>query len=196
MKTIQYSFKGIKKLAKDLNNGNELPNDLPKDVVEVVKQTAKSLKFLDEKKSMKFIVERLRPNTVGDILSTKDNQPVIALNRGKPEGFIAAISDGSRVYFGISYFVPNEEKYVIPCIGEALALERAIDNMKKMMPNYVKMFKKHHKRQIDHFYNRAKAYFMPEKYSYSRGSEPLDYYDKKLHDRQEYAKLLKSNYIN
>lgn len=204
MKRVQHSFKVMKKWAKEFSKTGNYPEikiidktlSISDELKEVIKETAWAMDFLEKHKSEKFIVERLRPNTVGDIINDKSGEPTIALNRGKPEGFIAAISDSKNIYFGVSYSNPSE-KYVLPVIGQAIALQRAIENKDKKYPEKIsKIFlKKHHKKQIEHFFNRSKAYFFPEIFSFSRGSNPLNYYDEKLHNRQEYAKLLKSKYF-
>ena len=181
-KKTQFSVGDIKKLAQDYNKGNSLAvDDYPKEVVDAVLATAKAYKTLENAAPLKPLTERLRENPVGAIINV-NGVNTIATNRGIPHGFVAAVSDGENVYVGVSY--PNkDEKYIIPQVGAAVALERAIEAKEKKDPT-IPSVKNQDKKQLTHFVKRAMAYFMPDKYSFSRGKTPVDYFDEKLHERQ------------
>ena len=181
-KKTQFSVGDIKKLAQDYNK--EIPlvvDDYPKEVVDAVLETAKAYKTLENAAPLKPLTERLRENPVGAIINV-NGVNTIATNRGIPHGFVAAVSDGENVYVGVSY--PNkDEKYIIPQVGAAVALERALAAKEKKDAT-IPSVKNQDKKQLTHFVKRAMAYFMPEKYSFSRGKTPVDYFDEKLHARQ------------
>ena len=181
-KKTQFSVGDIKKLAQDYNK--EIPlavDDYPKEVVDAVIATAKAYKTLENAAPLKPLTERLRENPVGAIINV-NGVNTIATNRGIPHGFAAAVSDGENVYVGVSY--PNkDEKYIIPQVGAAVALERAIE-AKEKKDSTIPSVKNQDKKQLTHFVKRAMAYFMPDKYSFSRGKTPVDYFDENLHKRQ------------
>lgn len=181
-KKTQFSVGDIKKLAQDYNKGCKFAEgDYPEEVVDAVITTAKAYKTLENAAPLKPLTERLRENPVGAIINV-NGVNTIATNRGIPHGFVAAVSDGENVYVGVSY--PNkDEKYIIPQVGAAVALERAIE-AKEKKDSTVPSVKNQDKKQLTHFVKRAMAYFMPEKYSFSRGKTPVDYFDEKLHERQ------------
>ena len=181
-KKTQFSVGDIKKLAQDYNK--EIPlaeGDYPEEVIDAVLATAKAYKTLENAAPLKPLTERLRENPVGAIINV-NGVNTIATNRGIPHGFVAAVSDGENVYVGVSY--PNkDEKYIIPQVGAAVALERAIE-AKEKKDSTIPSVKNQDKKQLTHFVKRAMAYFMPDKYSFSRGKTPVDYFDEKLHERQ------------
>ena len=181
-KKTQFSVGDIKKLAQDYNKDIPLAaDDYPKEVVDAVLATAKAYKTLENAAPLKPLTERLRENPVGAIINV-NGVNTIATNRGIPHGFVAAVSDGENVYVGVSY--PNkDEKYIIPQVGAAVALERALAAKEKKDAT-IPSVKNADKKQLTHFVKRAMAYFMPEKYSFSRGKTPVDYFDEKLHERQ------------
>ena len=181
-KKTQFSVGDIKKLAQEYNKGNSLAvDDYPKEVVDAVLATAKAYKTLENAAPLKPLTERLRENPVGAIINV-NGVNTIATNRGIPHGFVAAVSDGENVYVGVSY--PNkDEKYIIPQVGAAVALERAME-AKEKKDSTIPSVKNQDKKQLTHFVKRAMAYFMPDKYSFSRGKTPVDYFDEKLHERQ------------
>lgn len=180
---VQFSLKDIKRMAHEVEAGSELLN-LPKDVVESVNLTVEANKYLKEKLPSKYISERLRTNTVGAfVVDSKTGVKSIATTRGRPRGTLAAISDGENVYIGVAY-PSNTEKFVVPQIGTYLALKMAFKNLEEKNST-IDFVKGADLRQATHFYKRAQAYFMPDKYSFSRGKTPVDYFDAELHKRQE-----------
>ena len=182
-KKTQFSVGDIKKLAQDYNKGCKFvaESDYPEEVIDAVIATAKAYKTLENAAPLKPLTERLRENPVGAIINV-NGVNIIATNRGIPHGFVAAVSDGENVYVGVSY--PNkDEKYIIPQVGAAVALERAIE-AKEKKDSTIPSVKNQDKKQLTHFVKRAMAYFMPDKYSFSRGKTPVDYFDEKLHKRQ------------
>ena len=182
-KKTQFSVGDIKKLAQDYNKGCKFvaESDYPEEVIDAVIATAKAYKTLENAAPLKPLTERLRENPVGAIINV-NGVNTIATNRGIPHGFVAAVSDGENVSVGVSY--PNKDgRYVIPQVGAAVALERAIE-AKEKKDSTVPSVKNQDKKQLTHFVKRAMAYFMPDKYSFSRGKTPVDYFDEKLHERQ------------
>ena len=182
-KKTQFSVGDIKKLAQDYNKGCKFvaESDYPEEVIDAVIATAKAYKTLENAAPLKPLTERLRENPVGAIINV-NGVNTIATNRGIPHGFVAAVSDGENVYVGVSY--PNkDEKYIIPQVGAAVALERAIE-AKEKKDSTVPSVKNQDKKQLTHLVKRAMAYYMPDKYSFSRGKTPVDYFDEKLHERQ------------
>lgn len=181
-KKTQFSVGDIKKLAQDYNKGCKFAEgDYPEEVIDAVLATAKAYKTLENAAPLKPLTERLRENPVGAIINV-NGVNTIATNRGIPHGFAAAVSDGENVYVGVSY--PNkDEKYIIPQVGAAVALERAIE-AKEKKDSTIPSVKNQDKKQLTHFVKRAMAYFMPDKYSFSRGKTPVDYFDENLHKRQ------------
>ena len=181
-KKTQFSVGDIKKLAQDYNKGCKFAEgDYSEEVIDAIFTTAKAYKTLENAAPLKPLTERLRENPVGAIINV-NGVNTIATNRGIPHGFVAAVSDGENVYVGVSY--PNkDEKYIIPQVGAAVALERAIE-AKEKKDSTIPSVKNQDKKQLTHFVKRAMAYFMPDKYSFSRGKTPVDYFDEKLHERQ------------
>lgn len=179
-----YSLADIKKMAQDVKSGVMLSNSLPADVINAVNITVEAYNYLEEKLPLKYLTERLRTNTVGDLVTDISGTPFVAMNRGAPRGWVAGVSDGANVYIGTSY-PAEDEKFIIPQVGAYLALKRAITNMEAKNPGKAELVHQADKRQVSHFYKRALAYFMPEKFSFSRGTEPVHYFDEELHKRQE-----------
>ena len=161
-KKTQFSVGDIKKLAQDYNKGCKFAeDDYPEEVIDAVLATAKAYKTLENAAPLKPLTERLRENPVGAIINI-NGVNTIDTNRGIPHGFVAAVSDGENVYVGVSY--PNkDEKYIIPQVGAAVALERAIE-AKEKKDSTIPSVKNQDKKQLTHFVKRAMAYFMPDKY--------------------------------
>lgn len=147
------------------------------------KQVEYAKKFIDDfiktNGTKAFISERLRDGYIGMEVHTDSGTSYIQATRGRPFGTIVAVPTDDGISYGISY-VPDEKKQQYPVIGQFIALAKAVTGKKSNIKS--KALK-----QFEHFELRAKAYFYPEKYSYSRGSEPVDYpnYEKIKKNREK-----------
>ena len=140
--------------------------------------------FVDKFKAggEKYIAIRIRDGYIGKELGGKNLQ----LERGKPRGTLVAIKgDNENVIIGISHL--NKKDQDIPIVGVAEALKDALTERDVGVAKAVS-FNKNDRELYNFFHKRALAYFHPEKYSYSRGSEPVEYknYDK-IHENRKRA---------
>lgn len=176
-------------------NPNMKPSDYPEgatvEVCEAARLIVDSREYIDGyvKAGGKYICERLRPGFIGDIVYIPGGASYIQKERGRPFGTIVAIPDGNgEVVIGFSYIDEEDRNSASPSVGLAIALKRAVEGKNAGKVGYSKRWVKNSaaKTQAIHFLKRAKAYFNPEKYSYSRGSEPVVYenYDE-IHARRK-----------
>lgn len=160
-------------------------SELSKEVSDAIRITVVASLYLD-KCNVKHITERLRHGYVGMETVEKGSIKMQTV-RGEPYGTLVSLpSDDGRTVIGISY-VKKNDRFSIPIVGEYIALKRAIENQKLHSDGLAKA---EHIRgcalaQVEHFYKRSLAYWNPEKYSYSRGSEPVVYDNfEKIHENQ------------
>lgn len=139
--------------------------------------------FVDKFKESgeKYIAIRIRDGFIGKELGGKNLQ----LERGKPRGTLVSIKNGDDVTIGFSFL--NKKDTDVPIVGVAEALKNAINERDNGVcrtwgPN------KNDLELYNFFKKRSLAYFHPEKYSYSRGSDPVEYknYDK-IHENRKRA---------
>lgn len=138
--------------------------------------------FIDKFKASgeKYIAIRIRDGYIGKELGGRNLQ----LTRGKPRGtFVAIKGENEQVFVGHTYLSNKDED--IPIVGLAEALKMAIAEKEDGVAKTLKS------KDVDlyHFFRkRALAYFFPEKYSHSKGSDPVEYpmYDK-IHKNRERA---------
>lgn len=157
--------------------------EVSKEVSEAIKNLIVAYLYLD--KSEKHVTERLRPGYIGQEIRT-NNTVSYQTVRGVPYGTIVSIpTEDGRSVIGISYFGKND-RFATPVVGEYVALKRAIDGRKNGFHGAEQKYvRPEAKAQIDHFYKRSLAYWNPDKYSHSRGTEPVDYSDfDKIHENQ------------
>lgn len=133
-------------------------------------------KYKKENGDKSFLCERLRDGFIGNLITDMNGNRYIQSTRGKPYGTIVSIKTKDGVSIGATYLDSNDKDY--PIIGCYLALKEAINNNTVLRNKAVK--------QIEHFKKRSLAFFWPEKYSYSRGTEPVKYEDYDvIHKRRE-----------
>ena len=128
-----------------------------------------------EKCGIKHVTERLRPGFIG--METKDTYTVTQqVSRGAPYGTLVSIPGlNGKSTVGISYY-DEIGRFATPICSEYLALKKALQNKKNGINGTDKeSLRKESKAQFEHFYKRSLAYWNPDKYSYSRGSEPIEY---------------------
>ena len=204
MKTNQFSQKQILECAKrysenrkkNCNNSllhkevedfaKEYKKDMSNWFFEIVSDTADALDFLEYHKDKKMLYERLREYTVGSLVNNS-----VMVDRANARGICLSYfnPETKEISTGVSY-LNTTENYFMPTIGVAEALKDALANAEDKKP-----IKDEYKSQYNHFVMRSKAYFLPEVYSYSRGSNPLDYFDKNLDKRQKLIKADKSIFL-
>ena len=179
----------LKALKKDPNWKCE---SSPQNLVnyEKAKLIIESEKFVEEfKAENKIVCERLRDGFIGELVYTDKGTSFIQTVRGKPYGTIVAISskDVKNIVTGISYLDPEDMDFGHPIVGMAIALRRAIKRKEDGKTGVEKRWvKSKARKQVNHFEKRALSYFIPEVYSYSKGTNPVVYDDfKEIHERRK-----------
>lgn len=137
-----------------------------------------------------YLCERLRDGFIGNLISDNNGNSYIQAVRGKPYGTVVAIPTEDDIVLGMSYMDPDDAKFSHPIVGCYIALKRAIDGKENGKVRAEERFIKNKaKKQIEHFEKRSLAFFWPDKYSHSRGTEPVVYPDYDIiHERR--AKIL------
>lgn len=141
--------------------------------------------FIKENGTKSFISERLRDGYIGELIHTKSGSYIQSV-RGKPYGTVVALKSGEDIVLGMSYVDPEDINKGHSIVGLYIALKRAVDGLKEgKIRAEAKYIKSRSRKQIEHFEKRALAYFHPDKYSHSRGSNPVKYenYDE-IHKRR------------
>ena len=132
--------------------------------------------FIKTNGTKAFLAERLRDGFIGELVHTNNGTSYIQSVRGRPYGTIVALKTDDDIVVGISYLDPEDMNKGHPIVGQYLALKRAEEGLAagaiRTNGRYIKA--RAHK-QIEHFEKRALAYFHPEKYSHSRGTDPVVY---------------------
>ena len=108
----------------------------------------------------------------------------LQLTRGKPRGtFVAIKGENGQVFVGHTYLSNKDED--IPIVGIAEALKMAIAEKERGVAKTIKS------KDVDlykFFEIRAKCFFYPELYSYSRGTEKIEYPNyEKVHELRKRA---------
>ena len=138
-----------------------------------------------EKCGIKHVTERLRPGFIG--METKDTYTVTQqVSRGAPYGTLVSIPGlNGKSTVGISYY-DEIGRFATPIRSEYIALKKALLNKERGINGTDKeSLRKESKSQFEHFYKRSLAYWNPDKYSYSRGTEPVEYENfDKIHENQ------------
>lgn len=145
-----------------------------------------SRQFLEKARGVeKYCVDTFRYGYIGKKVSDMNGSEFVQTRRGRPYGYIAAVlGNDDKVYVGYT-FISENELFPHPVIGQAIALKNAIANRDKGITCEMILDGSHQgklvncylnsesKTMLKHFYDRARRYFLPEVYSYSRGLEPL-----------------------
>lgn len=203
-KTVKANLSFVKKTAQNavnqiksnpdfdkvsLDDIEELELDVSQEVVspsvqDAIRMTVVATLWI-EKANIKHVTERLRTGYVGMEIVEKDKISYQS-KRGEPYGTIVSIpSNDGKAAIGISYIGKNE-RFPVPIVGEYIALKRALDVQRKGNHGFdEKYIRNDSLAQIEHFYKRSLAYWNPEKYSHSRGTEPVVYENfDKIHENQ------------
>lgn len=180
-------------MIKELKAGKTLENikdGKEKEDYEYAKLVIEAEKFvkdyIDANGTKSFISERLRGGFIGEIVHSDSGSSYIQSVRGRPFGTVVALKTSDNVVLGMSYMDPQDAGRGHPIVGLYIALKRAIDGLKDgKVGAESKYVKTKAKKQIKHFEKRALAYFHPDTYSYSRGSNPVKYEDyEAIHQRR------------
>ena len=158
--------------------------DVSKEVKDAIRELIIAYLYLD-KCGIKHVTERLRPGFIG--METKDTYTVTQqVSRGAPYGTLVSIPGlNGKSTVGISYY-DEIGRFATPIRSEYIALKKALLNKERGINGTDKeSLRKEAKSQFEHFYKRSLAYWNPEKYSYSRGTEPVEYENfDKIHENQ------------
>lgn len=145
-----------------------------------------SRQFLERARDVeKYCVDTFRYGYIGKKVSDMNGSEFVQTRRGRPYGYIAAVlGKDDKVYVGYT-FISENELFPHPVIGQAIALKNAIANRVKGITCEMILdgscqgklincyLNSESKMMLKHFYDRARRYFLPEVYSYSRGLEPI-----------------------
>ena len=189
-----------KSILKDLRDGQKIePGTMIGDYFVDLKDFKKAKEiydaecfvkdFIEKNGNKAFISERLRNGFIGNLVFTEDGSSFIQSRRGKPFGTVVALKTDNDIIIGMSYIDPEDANSGnnSPVVGLAIALKRAIDGKdagyKRADERWIKSKAR---TQVKHFEKRALAYFHPEVYSYSKGTNPVVYEDyDAIHKRRE-----------
>ena len=142
------------------------------------KTLAKSRKFIaavSEKE--RFATDTFRTGFVGKKINDTNGTEYVQVSRGSPYGSIAAVYDEAtkKIYAGFTY-VSEDEQFPHSVIGQAIALQRAIENRTNGIDidavDGTPWLKSSDDPQWTHFKDRVLRYFRPEEFSHSRGATP------------------------
>lgn len=158
--------------------------DVSKEVKDAIRGLIIAHLYLD-KCGIKHVTERLRPGFIG--METKDTYTVTQqVSRGAPYGTLVSIPGlNGKSTIGISYY-DEIGRFATPIRSEYIALKKALLNKEQGINGTDKeSLRNESKSQFEHFYKRSLAYWNPDKYSYSRGTEPVEYENfDKIHENQ------------
>lgn len=158
--------------------------DVSKEVKDAIRGLIIAYLYLD-KCGIKHVTERLRPGFIG--METKDTYTVTQqVSRGAPYCTLVSIPGlNGKSTVGISYY-DEIGRFATPIRSEYIALKKALLNKERGINGTDKeSLRKESKSQFEHFYKRSLAYWNPDKYSYSRGTEPVEYENfDKIHENQ------------
>lgn len=184
--------KPLKDFIKEVKEGKSPETKTAKDkeylsFAKLVVESEKFVKEFIEKNGTKaFISERLRAGYIGEIVHCDNGASYIQSVRGRPFGTIVAIKAGDSISIGTSFVSDEDKNKGHPVVGLALALRRAVERRDNNIFLLDKKIKSKARKQAEHFEKRAKAYFHPDVFSHSRGSEPVVYEDyDEIHERRK-----------
>ena len=188
MKEIKKAVR-VRTVVNALKAGKAIPAEATPEQVDFANQVIQAEKivsdFIKENGTKAMLVERLRDHYIGEIVKSGNTVNIQAV-RGKPYGTIVALpTKDNNIVCGISYLSAEDKNSSFPILGVSIALKRALEGREagKALQEKASL-KEKSAAQVKHFENRALAYFFPEKYSYTRGSEPINTYDAELQKRR------------
>ena len=187
-KEKEYSAKEIRQYFNSTDE--EVVVKFPR-MTEMLDLAIKAENYMDlEADLIPYISERLRKGYVGKEVYDKDGVKYIQASRGRPFGTVVALKvEGKEdVVIGYSFLNEVDRKTELPHIGLYLALKRAREGLSNGKVGFEPSpyLDADTIAQLKHFKKRAKAYFYPEKYSHSRGTDPVEYEDfDKIHAFQK-----------
>lgn len=188
MKEIKKTVR-IRAVVKALKAGKEAPGAATKEQITFAKEVLAAdeyvKNFIKENGTKAFLTERLRDHYIGEIVKSGNTVNIQAV-RGKPYGTVVAVPNGKGdIVCGLTYMSTEDINSPFPILGVAKALKRALEGRDAGKTRAeISSSREKAKAQIQHFENRALAYFYPEKYSYTKGSEPINTYDAELQKRR------------
>ncbi len=170
---------------QDLRAKNTLYDD---NTFKQLYEAAKSLVHFREyaaevKEKYQTNVDTFRKGYIGKKASDDFGSEFVQVKRGRPYGYMASIFKDGKIYLGYVMIDPSE-KFTHDMIGQGIALERAERNLADGITIEGILSGKAHgginqyldsesKTTLQYYYNRVRRYFMPDVYSYSRGTEPI-----------------------
>ena len=170
-------------------NGRVFTSDQYKAAMNVIDSEKFVKDYIARNGTKSFLCERLRDGYIGQEIEGPKGSVTLRTARGKPFGTIVAIPTEKGVpVFGLTY-ISNDEDYAAPVVGLAIALRRAIEGqLSGKVGIEAGSVRNRAKLQALHFEKRAKAFFYPDHFSHSRGSDPVIYenYDE-IHRNREIA---------
>lgn len=146
--------------------------DMPKELKEAAEILHAAREYVNNITSSRPVcVEAFRVGFIGKTISDESGTKYVQTSRGKPIGYIAAVEKDGEIYYGWT-FASEAETFVHPIIGQANAIKHAIEASESKASTSPFM-RTGCVAQYEHFIERSKRFFFAEKYSYSRGSEPI-----------------------
>lgn len=187
-RTLYYSFTKEQLLEYSFEADFTKYEDMPKEMYKIVSDTILATIYI-EKFAPKHVTERVRNGYVGKEI-IKDGVTYYQHEKGQPFGSLVSISD-EKGGVSIGVDILSKSDNVTPRILSEYRAVRDAENRLKEHGGGVYIYRKDEPEheintQLDHFYMRSLAYWNPEKYSYSRGSVPVNYKNfDKIHEFQE-----------
>ena len=175
MKKEKFTLAQTKALASLLRDDSVTLDraNYPEEAVELADLINEAIKFVEDykKEHGPVLTERLRDGFIGREIYTDNGEKYYQSTRGRPHGTIVAVKGSDNdIFYGVTY---SNEEFDIPVIGQYFALKNAIAEKKGFKTRVFVAGRD--KDQVAHFEKRAKAFYWPEKYSVSRGSDPVVY---------------------
>lgn len=181
------NYLALRKVVKEFRNGNKpvngkyvfngkdyLVKKKDEDIANLVIEADKFVSdYIKEHGTRSLLSERLRDGFIGEEIYAENGTSFIQATRGKPYGTAVSIFVNDHIYFGTSYISGEDSNCAFPIIGQYLALKKAIESSKTGLTST--NIKSKATKQFEHFVLRSKAYFLPDVYSYSRGTSPVEY---------------------
>ena len=188
-------YASVDKILKELRKGEKVKSKLGDYVVaDKELKTAKLIyeaevfveNYRKEHGTKSYLCERLRDGFIGNLITATNGNSYIQSVRGKPYGTVVSIPTETDIVLGMAYIDPEDQVIGHPIVGCYLALKRALEGKENGKVRAEERYVKNKARkQIEHFEKRSLAFFHPDIFSHSRGSNPVVYpnYDE-IHARR------------